>query len=134
MEAFFTRERANAGVDLPLALPDGTPTQHVIRIRGVDSDVFKAAEAAQRRRVYEASAEEDKTKMAQILADVMLETRVALVMSWSFADPCTPDNVKKFLLEAPQIAEEIDRLAARRALFFKKGSVNSTASQNPSSN
>lgn len=34
MESFFTRENANEGIELPLLLPDGTKTEHWLRIRG----------------------------------------------------------------------------------------------------
>lgn len=37
MESFFTRENANEGIELPLLLPDGTKTEHWLRIRGVDA-------------------------------------------------------------------------------------------------
>lgn len=133
IEAFFTRQRANEGIKLPLALPDGTDTDHWIKIRGIDSDAFKAAEAEQRRRVYAASAEDDKTKLAAVLADIILENTCALVIEWSFETPCTPENIKKLLKEAPQITDQIDRLASRRALFFSKGSTNSTPSPAQSS-
>jgi len=133
MESFFTRERANEGVTLPLSRPDGTATKHFIKIRGIDSDAFHQAEANQRRRIYEATAEQDKDKLAQILSDIRTETQASLVISWSFDAPCTIENVKKLFREAPQIAEEVDRLASRRALFFKTGSTNSSPSPAPSS-
>lgn len=134
IESFFTRQRANEGIKLPLSLPDGSDTDHWIRIRGIDSDAFKAAEAEQRRRVYAASAEDDKAKLAAVLADIILENTCALVIEWSFTDrPCTPENIKNLLREAPQITDQIDRLASRRALFFTKGSTNSTPSPAPSS-
>lgn len=133
MANFFTRQRANEGVELALTLPDGTATKHSIRIRGIDSDAFKEAEANQRRRVYEATAEQDKDKLGKVLTDIRLETQAALVISWTFEDPCTTENVKQLFRDAPQIGEEIDRLASRRALFFKLGSTNSTPSPAQSS-
>ena len=44
MDAFFTRGKANEGVQLPLYLPDGSKSEHWVRILGVDSDIFRAAE------------------------------------------------------------------------------------------
>jgi hypothetical protein len=43
MDAFYTRQKANEGIQLPLFLPDGTKTDHWIRIRGIDSDAFRIA-------------------------------------------------------------------------------------------
>ena len=31
MEDFFTREKSNEGIIVPLGLPDGTPTEHGLR-------------------------------------------------------------------------------------------------------
>ena len=57
MESFFTRENANEGIELPLLLPDGTKTEHWLRIRGVDADGFRKAEARSKRKMLEIAAE-----------------------------------------------------------------------------
>jgi hypothetical protein len=127
MQGFFTRERANEGVLLPLSQPDGSKTEHWIRIRGVDSDDFRRAEAAAKRKaVTDFGDITDKDRLQEQVFESMRELVAHLVISWSFSIPCTLENVKKFLREAPQIAEEIDLLASRRRLFFKQGSANST--------
>ena len=135
MESFFTRERANEGIDLPLALPDGSPTQHSIRIRGVDSDAFRAAEAESHRRVMNTKAKEvtDPVTMSKLMADARLDVLAALVITWTFDAPPTKENVVKLLQQAPQIADMIDQLASRRALFFNKGSSPSSPSPASSS-
>lgn len=133
MAAFFTRQRANEGIELPLSFPDGTPSPHWIKIRGVDSDAFKAADAQAKRRMFELATETDKAKIEAFLAEVKLNSITALVISWSFPEACTPENVRNFLKEAPQISDQIDRLATKRGLFFKNGSTNSTPSPAPSS-
>lgn len=127
--AFFTRAKANEGVDLPLLTPSGETTEHWIKIRGVDSDAVKQYEAESRRRVFEAASNvTDKSIFAKMEEDEALGLLVALVMAWSFDEPCTPDNVRKFLREAPQIAEQINRLSTRRSLFFGNSSQSSTPS------
>jgi hypothetical protein len=132
---FHTRQSANEGIDLPLSLPDGTATEHKIKIRGVDSEVFRKAEIESRRRAMEAAATKGKEGIAP---SEQLEERLfliaSLVISWSFEQECTIENVKAFLREAPQVADQIDSLAAKRSLFFKKGSVNSVVSPDPSLN
>lgn len=134
MEAFFTRARANEGVKLPLALPDGSPTEHWIRIRGIDSDQFKQAETEARRHAFELADIKDPVELQQAVSNDKLKLLAALVIDWSFADrPCTQENIFALLREAPQIADEIDRLSARRRLFFKQGSTPSTSSPAQSS-
>ena len=68
MEAFFTRERANEGVEVPLYTPDGTKSQHWIRIRGVDSDAFREAEANSKRDAFRVASIEDTVERAKAIA------------------------------------------------------------------
>ena len=50
MNAFFTRGVANEGLQLPLYLPNGEKSEHWVRVLGVDSDSFRAAEAESKRK------------------------------------------------------------------------------------
>ena len=135
MEEFFTRQRANEGIEFPLDLPDGTPTAHRIRIRGVDSDAFRSAQADSNRRLAELAFKKDKAALDAIdTENERVRLLASLVVSWTFSQPCTPDNVVRLLQEAPQLATQIDRIASKRALFFVKGSPNSTPSLPQSSN
>ncbi len=129
MEAFFTRQRANEGIEFPLDYPDGTPSPHRIRIRGIDSDAFKLAKADSARRLMELMANREKAKIDEVDHDQEQRKLLStLVIGWTFNEPCTPENVVKLLREAPQLAEQIDRIAGRRHHFFPKGSPNSTPS------
>ena len=133
MEAFFTRERANEGVEIPLYTPDGTKTQHWIRIRGVDSDVFREAEANSKRDAFRVASMEDSLERAKAIQEAKLNLIAALVISWSFEKECTLENVKEFFRQAPQIADAVDQVASKRALFFAKRSSNSASTPKPSS-
>lgn len=127
MAAFFTRQRANEGIELPLDLPDGTPTAHRIRIRGVDSDAFRAAHADSKRRLVELAFNKERATAESIDHEAeRLRLLASLVVSWTFAEACDTDSVVALLREAPQLAEQIDRIASRRSLFFVNGSPNST--------
>lgn len=134
MDAFFTRQRANEGIELPLYLPDGSKTEHSIRIRGVDSDAFKEAEAEGRRKLLDAVALKDEAKLAAATVANRISLLSSLIISWTFEQECNEQNKRQLLTEAPQIADAIDQMAAKRALFFKKGSASSTPSPEPSSN
>jgi hypothetical protein len=124
-QLFHTRERANAGVRVPLFQPDGAPTEHWLLVRGIDSDEWHKAQSASRQRLMAAASSPEKIQ--QIDPE---EERVVLVASlvagWSFEGEATPDAVKAFLREAPQIITEVDKIASNRARFFGGSSSSST--------
>lgn len=122
MERFFTRENANEGIEVPLLLPDGSRTEHWIRIRGVDADAFRRAEARSKRRMLEVAAEKDEDRRDAAIEDARLALLAALVAGWSFDNPCTEAEIKRLFREAPQIAEQVDRAAYDRARFFGNSS------------
>lgn len=142
MDEFMTREKANTGHKIPLYAPDGRLTGHWFRVRGVDSDEFNRVRARHTRRVAEVASMPEEADREAAIADAQLEMHAALVADWSFSDPalmgdrampCTPENVKKFLREAPQIAAEVDKFASRRTFFFKTPLDSLMPSQPPSS-
>ncbi|ANO57507.1 hypothetical protein [Vibrio phage vB_VhaS-tm] len=118
MQEFFTRQKANEGKKVPLYLPNGEPSEHWIQIRGVDSDQFKEAERAAKRKAIEFAQIEDTKERAEAVREAELGCIAALVVDWSFDQECTPDNVVNFLREAPQIADMVNRYAANRKSFF----------------
>lgn len=125
MEAFFTRAAANEGIVLPLYTPDGKRSEHWVRIRGVDSDEFRLAENEARREAVAIASIEDETVREKAAVEARLRLIASLVIGWSFEAECTRDTVVEFLREAPQIADAIDRAAAKRALFFASRSSGS---------
>lgn len=133
MEQFFTRERANEGIEIPLTLPDGTKSKHWIRILGVDSDLFRAAETAEVRAITAASMVKDQEKLDELNRTSKIRLLSTLVIGWSFDMECTQDNVQHFLTEAPQIADAINELSSKRSLFFVNGSSKPSSMQRPNS-
>lgn len=133
MEAFFTRAKANEGIEVPLYLPDGTKSEHWLRVRGVDSDHFRLAEAESKREAMRVAMMEDTLERAKAIADAKLTLIAALVISWSFEKECSVENIKEFFRQAPQIADAVDQVASKRTLFFGKGSSSSLSTPKPSS-
>lgn len=133
MEAFFTRERANEGVVIPLYSPDGTKTEHWLRIRGVDSDVFREAEANSKRDAFRVASIEDIVERGRAIKEAKLDLIASLVMEWSFDKECTFEAIKEFFRQAPQIADAVDQVASKRALFFEKRSSSSVSTPKRSS-
>lgn len=126
MKEFFTRERANEGVELPLTLPEGGATEHWLRIRSIDSDAFRIAETEAKRRVLESALEKDLVKREEMIHDEELKCIGSLVCGWSFEQELTDAGVFDFLKEAPQIADAVNRFAAMRGTFYRKKSKSST--------
>ena len=118
IEEFMTRPKANEGHKIPLYTADGRLTAHWLRVLGIDSDVFRKVQAQQIRRIAEIS-ELPEEERETAYEDVKLELAACLVADWSFDKPCTHENVKAFLRDAPQIRAEVDKLASRRTFFFK---------------
>lgn len=120
MKEFFTRQIANEGVTLPLYHPDGTPSEHWIKVRGVDSDHFRKAETKAKREAMNLAQLDNEQEKAEAIRETELDCIAALVAGWSFEPECTQNNVVNFLREAPQIADMINRFAVRRSEFFGK--------------
>lgn len=133
MEAFFTRSIANEGIELPLYSPTGEKTEHWLRVRGIDSDEFRAAEANAKRDAFQIASVEDMAERARLVTESQRKLIASLVVGWSFEQECTLENVMAFFREAPQIQEAVDRAASRRALFFAARSSSSPPSPSTSS-
>ena len=118
---FFTRSKANEGERMPLSLPDGTPTDEWLLIRGIDSDEFRAALDEHRRAVLANAAIEDEGERAEKNRLAGLNLHCDLVMDWSFDAELTQDALQEFFTEAPHIAIEVDSFASNRKRFFRKG-------------
>lgn len=122
MDAFFTTDKAEEGIKIPLVTPEGTPTDHWIRIRGVDSEHFREAEARCKRKLVEYLTNEklkDKQKEEKRITEERVLT-AALVKEWSFDEECTHTNVVKFFNKAPQIQEMVNKVSANRTFFFRE--------------
>jgi len=121
MESFFTRERSNEGTEIPLYLPSGEKSDHWIRIRGVDSDIFREVEAEVKREAVRVAVLEDEDEKKKKIAEAKVKLIACLIMSWSFEEECNQENILRLLKEAPQIMDMIDKVATKRSLFFGLG-------------
>jgi hypothetical protein len=133
MKDFYTREAANEGISVPLYLPDGKKTKHFLMIHGVDSDAFREANAEISRNALRIAAIENDKEKKSALKDEKHKLLASLIFAWSFDEECTPENVKNFLINAPQVADMVDQMATRRSLFLKKRSTNSRSTRMQSS-
>jgi len=130
MQDFYTRGVANEGKKVPLYRPDGTKSDEYFIILGIDSDVFRSAETAGKRKMMEASSIEDPDKRAERVDEIEREVVASLVQDWSFDEECTREKVAEFFKEAPQLQKMVNTLAAQRSYFFgKESNPSSTGSK-----
>lgn len=126
MGSFGIKEQSEAGIKLPLSLPSGEKTEHFLLVRGADSASFRKAQARAHRgalellKLQKAKKPIDAGDLAMRQAKVQRDLISNLVAGWSFDPECTPENVSDFLEDAPQIEEQVNEVAADRALFFSK--------------
>ena len=126
MEEFFTRSAANEGVKLPLYLPNGEVTKHHLTVLGIDSDIFRTAEAQAKRTAIGIAQLESKEEREAKIEETERRLVSVLIADWSFDKPCTLENVMVFLLEAPQISDAVNKFAAQRERFMAKKSTSSS--------
>jgi hypothetical protein len=122
MDAFNVVKKATEGVKMPLNLPDGTPTEHFIVVRGADSTRFRGAKAKYNRELAKGlkSCKDDAEKQEALQDETTRKMVAALVVDWSFDTECNETNIRKFLADSPQIQEQIDSFAGVRSNFFVK--------------
>lgn len=133
MAMFHTRQASNEGIKLDLVTPSGGKTEHWLQVLGVDSDAFRNAELQAKREGHKLTLISDEVERMAAMRDLQLKPLAAVVLGWSFSKPCTYENVFAFLREAPQIADAIDMMISRRALFFAKRSIDSMSTLDKSS-
>ena len=125
---FFTRDKANEGVKIPLISPR-TGQAEWVKILGIDSDIFRQAKIDKFRRLVEIASIEDKTEREQAEKNADLELLTVLVLDWSLDIPCEHDEIMDVLKNAPMIADIVDTKAGARSLFLEKKSKNSKPTQ-----
>lgn len=133
MEQFFTREVGNRGRKFFLSLPTGEITEHWVVIRSVDSDEFRLTDSEVRRELLSLVDQDDNKDKSEKVEELVRKTVASLIADWSFDQECTMENRMKFLKEAPQIQDMVNRLSAQRKVFFVEGSNGSSSGLNPHS-
>jgi hypothetical protein len=135
-----TRALHNEGAVLNVVGPDGKATGETIRVRGVDSDEFRRVDSASRRDMIrflsekgDADKARDSDEFNKFTEEGRLKLQAALIVDWSFEEPCTEDNKLELLREAPYIAKQVDEFAGKRSNFIKASQEPSEPTQSTSS-
>lgn len=122
MDMFYTNAGATEGVRLPLYDPMGRKTEHWLHIIGSDSEEFRLADSAAKRRAVEMGNLGTEQERDAAVLTLTRELTAVLIKDWSFEQPCTRENVIEFLKQAPQIQRAVNTAAVNRALFYKVAS------------
>jgi hypothetical protein len=127
VEMFKLKGRAEAGIPMPILMPDGTDSGHTMTVRGIDSDTYRRGRAANSRRQAEILSmkpeegltdEEFRDQQQDLKHEADIDLLAKLVVDWSFPDEFSAEAVKSLLMESPFIANQVDVFACNRARFF----------------
>lgn len=132
MDQFFTQETGNKGKKVFLHTPTGDETKEYIVLLSIDSDAYQMACIKKERRLLTLAQIESEDERDKFIRSLNLDLLQSLITDWSFDQPCTPENVRAFLIKAPQIANQVDVLSAQRDFFFAPSAKSSKST--PESN
>lgn len=127
MNRYKIRQQAQTPKRVNLRDPaTGVETEDWLEIRSSLSDEFIQArdETMQAVQSLNTSNPEERKKA---VAELQLNLKVALVSGWSFEEPCTPENVRDWLRDAPQVQMLILAVADNSAAFFGMPSEDSSS-------
>lgn len=123
-DKYKTRAGANAGQKLQLKDAAGKETGDWLIVHGVDSDAFRNANNRMRREILdylEANGGPDQClktdAYAEFTEQAKARVQAALIHSWSFPEPCTPEAKLELLIEAPDVANQVDAFSGKRERF-----------------
>lgn len=121
---FYTVPAAEKGRKVPLALPDGTPTEFYLVVIGADAPAAKNAKvklmvALQGLAAKEASPELD---LQAELERMTLDYRCALVIAGKLPGGFSADATRSLLANNPSTAEMVETISTTPGLFFAPAS------------
>lgn len=134
MSDFFTAQKIEDGISIPIPLPCGSPSSHSMVIMGYDCKSLRVTEATIQREILkdlkntksdnkstdidpkevEEETEKSKTRQARLAA--------SLIKSWTFEEECNEVNKIKFLMNSSYIVDLIDKVSSNNKSFFTEPS------------
>lgn len=139
INSFKTRGRANDGIRINLSQPGGAATEHWLQVRSVWSDEYQAMRSElirqaveSAKRMTEVDADEAKAIRRDTDRRLRADAAASLIAGWSFDIELNFEAASDFLMEAPQILAQVERIAEDDRRFFGKGSANSSTGESQS--
>jgi len=124
---FYTRPLSEAGIRVPLLLPDGSDSGEWLHVCGPDSAPYAVAQQKLLRRIAELGSLEDDKAKEEAANDILADSRAPLILAWSFAEKLTPESAREFLRNAPRVSRQIENVAGNVANFTGPGLPDSTS-------
>ena len=124
MAKYFTRTKANEGKKVFLKDPStGERTEDWVIIRHYWSDTVKAAIHEYNQLGAAKESIQDEAQKTEFEHERILKMQTAFIAGWSFEDELTPENVRTFLYECPQVEELVTELGFDNQSFFGQASA-----------
>lgn len=127
---FFTKERSEKGVEVPILTPTGEITDGRVFVRFSESRSYSTAKGEILRSYGPLDTAKPDPKLApeeaavvQAEIDVKLRARdldlaCALVIGWNIDEPFTPENVREVLDNMPLLRASVVTTGVNREVFF----------------
>lgn len=118
MHAFHSLALASTPKRLYLKLPDGTVSEAWVECVFRDAPQFAAAKRQYQQFLLENA---EKAKPDENLSVSKTPWLLAhSITAWSFDTELTIENAERFLVECPQVLEDVDDFVYNRSRFFAK--------------
>ena len=118
---FVTRPLANEGVKVSLLLPDGSKSDHWLKIRGADSDAYRHGQAELFRLNMQKIQTDGKIEESvKAFEEKHTEILASCIAGWSFDEELTCEEAIQFLKDAPKVRDTIEETIRDQNLFLKK--------------
>jgi len=117
---FFTKPASEAGVKIPLPLPDGSESSEWVLVAGMESDRYRQANAIAEREALSIPSDVDHADRVEAMYVTSTRLIASLIIEWSFKKELSLSSATELLDNAPYIRDLINRSAADRAAFVKK--------------
>lgn len=121
LEDFYTRDKHETGAVCEIRYPDGSPSRLKIRVKGLDSDVYRRASKRHANQALDHIANRTIEKFND--EKETLQALVDLTIGWNDEDEdvpaFTPEKCLELYREAPYVRDQVDGFIANRANFTK---------------
>lgn len=117
---FYTAPVAEKGRKVPLALPNGSPTEFYLVVMGGDAPAARKALTDAVREIRGIPEELSEEERAAARAKAVLDQRCSLIIGGALPGGFSKDAARKLLANNPGLAADVERISADPALFYAR--------------
>ena len=111
---FFSRQKHEEGIQVPLPLPDGSESGEFVVLMGRDSRIFRKAQSDYRNRMMIAKV--DQKEFDEYTEGIKLTA--SAIKSWTLEDELSQEAAVEMLTNAPYILDALDSALYDNKRFF----------------